>query len=107
MTRLHVYLAAALSWLALAALGAFPTFQLFRRYYGGGPIREWVVNTLLLPAVPRPLAETARDAFNAGTPTTEWLLAVLTLVPYVLALVPVLFAIVHGAKRLRFALRDD
>lgn len=105
MTRLHVYLAALLAWGAIACFCAFPTFELFGRYFGGGPIRQWIVNHLVLTVLPRPFAESAAAAFQQSV-VNEWLLAVFGLAPYVLGVIPVLFVVVSGTARVRVALRD-
>lgn len=105
MTRLHVYIAVLLTWGAIACFCAFPTFELFGRYFGGGPIRQWIVNNFVLTVLPRPFAVSVAAAFQQSV-VNEWLLAVFGLVPYVLGMIPVLFAIVSGTARMRVALRD-
>jgi hypothetical protein len=105
MARLHIFLGTALFWLALAIFCALPTFELFGRHFGGGPIRQWIVNVFILPVMPLSLAEPIVLLFQQG-PASEWAITALGLVPYTLALVPLLYAIVAGTAYLRPFLRD-
>jgi hypothetical protein len=106
MTRLYIYAFTVLMWIALAALCAFPTLHTLGLTAGGGPVRQWIVNQLLAPMLPRPMADVAIASFNNGAVNTEWLLAVGTLIPYVAALVPILFGIAYVTHRVKRATYD-
>ena len=113
MQRMQYYLAALLLWFALTALCATPTFFLdgvlgFRGgAIGGGPIRLWVCNTLLFPMLPHGLAQAGVAFYSRADELGKWLLASVTLIPYVLAFIPLLLLVAPPIGRLRALYRHS
>ena len=107
MKRMPYYVAAFLLWFVLSALCASPTFLLdgtlgFRGgAVGRGPIRLWICNSLLFPMLPHGLAQIGADYFTHADTLGKWLLASATLIPYVLAFIPLLLLVAPPIGRLR------
>ncbi len=57
--------------LGLNLIGFFPTGGYQGQYYGGGPVREWAVNTFLLPLLSVPQAEKVVAWFSQATVMEE------------------------------------
>ena len=107
MTRIQYYLAALLLWFALSSVCYFPTIGFHGGYIGGGPVRLWVCNTLLFPMLPQGLARQGVAFYSRADDTGKWLLATLTLFPYVLAIIPLLLLVAPPIGRLRILFRHS
>jgi hypothetical protein len=108
MKRMQYYLAMFMLWFVLSALLAFPTLHLEKNLIGfgpatvgGGPIRQWVCNTLLLPMLPSGLAQQAAAFFKAASVLQEWVLTAITLLPYSAAFVPLLLLVAPAIGQIR------
>jgi len=71
LTWIRLWPAFVFPVLALNLLGFLPTIVFEGRYLGGGPIREWLVNTVLLPLLSISQAEALVAWFYQASPLEE------------------------------------
>lgn len=74
LTWIRLWPAFVFPALALNLIGFLPTFVFQNRYLGGGPVREWAVNTFLLPILSTGQAEKVVSWFYNATVLEECLL---------------------------------
>ena len=77
----------------VAALAAIPTAEFNNRIMGGGPIREWLLNHLLLPVLPTDTGASLIGWFSHASVFKEWLLAVLIGLNLNALLLPLLYGV--------------
>lgn len=77
----------------VAALAAMPTAAFNNRIFGGGPIREGLLNHLLLPVLPNDLGVACINWFAHASVFNEWLLAVLIGLNLNALLLPLLYGL--------------
>ena len=77
-----------------------PTFNLKESLFGGGPVREWLVNSLLLPVLP----DGQHSIFSAwwlqASVTGEWLVSFLLVLNVNALFLPVIFLVVEAGIRI-------
>jgi hypothetical protein len=83
------------------ALTALPTVPLRGHLLGGGPLREWLLNHLLLTWMPRVPAGELIAWFAHATILQEWLLAMFIVVNLNVLGLPLLLGAGNGVIRLR------
>ncbi len=89
----------ALPVLLLNAIGFLPTTFYDGRYFGGGPIREWTLNTFLIPVLGYVQAEQIVDWFQAASIFQECLLFGIMMINLDALLLPVLYGFGKGTMR--------
>ena len=59
----------------LSALAAIPTLTFNGRMLGGGPVREWLLNQLVLPVLPADISFSLVQWFATASAFQEWAFA--------------------------------
>lgn len=77
ITWIQVWPILGIPFLTLAGLAALPTAAFNGRVLGGGPIREWLLNHLMLPALPHEAAVQAVVWFQHASGLQEWSMSAL------------------------------
>ena len=77
LTWLRLWPLLALPTFLLTLLASLPLFEVRGVTLGGGPVRQWLLNHLLLPIAPLEQAEALVHWFATASAAQEWLLAVL------------------------------
>lgn len=77
ITWIQVWPILLLPTILIAGIAALPTAALKGRDLGGGPIREWLLNHLLLPLIPQDAGRALVAWFQHASGVQEWLVALL------------------------------
>lgn len=91
ITWLQIWPLLALPTLILAAITAIPTNQINGRIMGGGPVREYFLNHILVPVLPNDAAVAVVQWFSHASAIQEWFLTLLVVVNINGLLLPLLF----------------
>lgn len=85
--------------LLLNVLGFLPTVFEGGRYWGGGPIRQWMLNTLLIPLLNVSQAEQIVQWFNEASVLQECVMYGILILNLDLLLMPVFYGFGQGIMR--------
>ena len=80
----------------LNAIGFLPTIFEARRYWGGGPVRQWMLNTFLIPLLSDAQAHQITDWFNTATVIQECLMYSIIILNLNLLVIPILYGCGNG-----------
>lgn len=95
-------------FILLSTVTLLPTFVVWERMVGGGPIREWLLNYILLPVLPHDAAVSLVHWFNSALVWQEWLLATVVAININALVLPILYCAGLGVIRWRsWAARAD
>jgi hypothetical protein len=93
LTWFQVWPILGMPFFCISLISAIPTFPFFGRCFGGGMIREWLLNVLLLPVLPARFEDHLLDWFTQATPLQEWLLVALVAINLNAVVLPVLYGV--------------
>ncbi len=85
--------------LLLNGLGFLPTLFEGGRYWGGGPIRQWMLNTLLIPILSVSQTEQIVQWFNEASVLQECVMYSLLILNLDIVLMPVFLGIGTGIMK--------
>ena len=77
ITWIQVWPILGMPSILVAGVAALPTATFNSRVLGGGPIREWLLNHLLLPLIPQDAGLALVTWFQHANGVQEWLVALL------------------------------
>lgn len=93
LTWFQVWPILGMPFFFVSLVSAIPTLPLFGRSFGGGMIREWLLNFFLLPVLPTRFEDQLLDWFSTATPVQEWLLVALVALNLNALLLPGLYGV--------------
>jgi hypothetical protein len=96
ITWLQLWPLLTLPTLILGAITAIPTMPINGRVMGGGPVREYFLNHILVPILPNDAAFTLVQWFAHANAVQEWFLSLLVIVNINGLLLPLLFIVGQG-----------
>lgn len=79
--------------LILSAIAAFPTLLIGGKVLGGGPVREYYLNAIVLPVLPSETSALLVHWFSAASAFQEWLLAFAVSININALMLPLLYAL--------------
>jgi hypothetical protein len=108
ITWLQLFPILLLPTYVLGVLAALPTVTAFNRMLGGGPLREWLLNQLLLSWFPTHAGTALVEWFTHASIVQEWLLALLIALNLNAISLPLLYALGNGLIRVKnwFAIKN-
>ena len=77
ITWIQVWPILGMPTIVVAGIAALPTAEFRSRILGGGPVREWLLNHLLLPLIPQDAGLALAAWFQHANGVQEWLVALL------------------------------
>lgn len=80
---------------------SLPTVELNGHFFGGGPVRQWLVNYLILPVLPKNAAHYVRNLFMEGGYYQEIMVSTVTIMAYLLPLYVLVYLFLKGRKNNR------
>ncbi len=96
ITWLQLWLIMPIPTLVLGAMAAIPTMNIQGRVMGGGPVREYFLNHILVPVLPHDAAASLVQWFAQASAVQEWFLTLLVVVNINALLLPLLFVLGEG-----------
>ncbi len=93
ITWIQLWPLLGLPTLIVAALAAIPTVVFHGRPFGGGPVREWLFNHVLLLPLPHAVTVALVARFAHPSILQQWLLALLAALNLNAILLPLLYVI--------------
>ena len=96
ITWLQLWPLLGLPTLILGAITAIPTTLINGRMLGGGPVREYFVNHIIVPVLPNDAATQLVQWFAQASAVQEWFLTLLAIVNINGLLLPLLFVFGQG-----------
>jgi hypothetical protein len=96
ITWLQIWPLLTLPTLILGAITAIPTNQINGKIMGGGPVREYFLNHILVPVLPNEAAASLVQWFSQASALQEWFLSLLVVVNINGLLLPLLFVFGQG-----------
>jgi hypothetical protein len=96
ITWLQLWPLLALPTLILGAITAIPTKLINGHVMGGGPVREYLLNHVLVPVLPNDAAVSVVQWFAHANAFQEWFLSLLVIVNINGLLLPLLFVFGQG-----------
>ncbi len=100
MTWFSAWPLAASPFFIISLVSAIPTFVYKGGTLGGLPIREWILDHLLLPVLPAAIEDRILDWFSHASYLEEWLLVAFVAININAALLPLLYYLVGGLIRI-------
>ena len=82
-----------LPFLGIAGLCALPTMTFNGRLLGGGLLRQWLVNHVVLPLLPQEWATQLVSWFTQASVVQEWVLCLVFAINVNAVLLPVLYGV--------------
>jgi hypothetical protein len=96
ITWLQLWPLLTLPTILLGAITSIPTMQISGRVVGGGPVREYFLNHILVSALPNDAASALVQWFAHANVVQEWFLSLLVVVNINGLLLPLLFLLGQG-----------
>jgi len=93
MTWIQLWPMLGLPTVVVAGFAAMPTVAFHGRVLGGGPVREWLLNHVIVSALPRDTAAALVAWFARASAPQEWLLALVAALNVNACLLPLLYAL--------------
>ena len=84
----------------LNAIGFLPTIFKAGRYWGGGPVRQWLLNTVLIPLLSDTHGEQIAQWFNTATVTQEYIMYSIIILNLNLLVIPILYGCGNGIMKI-------
>ena len=93
ITWIQVWPILGIPTLMVAGIAALPTAGFNGRVLGGGPIREWLLNRLMLPLLPQDAGLALVAWFQHANGVQEWLVALLIAINVNAVLLPAFYGL--------------
>jgi hypothetical protein len=95
ITWIQMWPILTIPFVIVTAAAAIPTAVWNGRILGGGPIREWLLNHLLLPVLPQDAGASLVGWFQSANALQEWSVSALIALNINAVLLPLLFGLGH------------